>query len=96
MHHHQALALFRAAGDRRGQAKTLNNAGWVHILLGDHHQGLAHCEQALVLHRQVGDHRGEASTLESLGYAISETIRNQLAAISDRSPGTKDSAAAIT
>jgi tetratricopeptide (TPR) repeat protein len=68
-HHMQALALFRTVGDRRGQARALNNAGWLHALLGNHHEALAHCEQALALSREVGDRRSEACTLDSLGYA---------------------------
>jgi len=42
-HAQQALALFRAAGHRLGEAKALNAVGWCHTLLGEHEQAVVHC-----------------------------------------------------
>ena len=44
--------LYRAAGDRRGEASALNGVGWCHARLGDYQQALAYCRQALALHRR--------------------------------------------
>jgi len=68
-HARQALALVGDAGDHAGQAQALNDIGWYHAQLGDHHQALTHCQQALTLHRALGDRRGEAQALDSAGYA---------------------------
>jgi DNA-binding SARP family transcriptional activator len=64
-----SLTLFRAAGQRVGQAIALNAVGWCHAHLGDHHRALERCRRALALLRRFGDRVGEADTLDSLGYA---------------------------
>jgi tetratricopeptide (TPR) repeat protein len=51
----QALALYRLAGDRAGQATALNAIGWHHAHLG---------EPA----KELGDRHGVAVTADSLGY----------------------------
>ena len=67
-HDEQALALYRAAGHRCGQATALNAIGWHRAHLGEVEQARPFCEQALTLHRLNGDRQGAAATLDSLGY----------------------------
>jgi DNA-binding SARP family transcriptional activator/tetratricopeptide (TPR) repeat protein len=62
-----ALAHFRAAGDRRGQALATNNIGWFLTLLGEHEQALPYCEQALTLDQEYGDEFNQAGSWDSLG-----------------------------
>ncbi|WP_232838820.1 AfsR/SARP family transcriptional regulator [Streptomyces geranii] len=73
----RSLALLRAhdgpgADDRRlrtATASALNSVGWCHVLLGQHREGLDHCEQALALHEQLGDDIHAAHTWDSIGHA---------------------------
>ena len=64
-----ALSLFRAAGDRQGEAAALAAIGWVHLASGEDRQGLDYSHQALALFRALGDQRGEARALERVGWA---------------------------
>jgi tetratricopeptide (TPR) repeat protein len=68
-HAEQSLRLYRAAGNRFGEADALNQVGWEHARLGGYQRALEFCEQALALHREMADRPGEAVTLDSLGYA---------------------------
>jgi len=68
VHDEQALALYREAGHRCGQATALNAIGWHRAHLGEAQQALPFCEQALALHRLNGDRQGAATTVDSLGY----------------------------
>ncbi len=60
-------AHVRHAGDRGGEAATLNNLGLVYDVWGDRQQALAYYNQALPIVREVGDRGGEAATLNNLG-----------------------------
>lgn len=64
-----ALALYRAAGHRQGQAKALNAVGWCRAQLGDHAGALALCTLAVDLFRECDDRDGLANSWQSLGYA---------------------------
>jgi tetratricopeptide (TPR) repeat protein len=68
-HTPQALALARAAGNRRAQATALGNIGWFYALVGDPHQALTHCEQALALKQDISARHLESAVLDSIGYA---------------------------
>ncbi len=68
-HAQQALLLYLAAGQRRGEANALNNLGWHHAHLGGYQEALDYCGQALALHRELADRPGEAATLDTIGYA---------------------------
>ena len=63
----QALALFRAVGDRSGEAGTLNDIGRVYLDLGEKQKALDQYGQALPLFRAVGDRHGEAGVLNNTG-----------------------------
>jgi len=63
----QALTLFRAVGDRLGEANTLQAIGDVHNFRKDMDAALDTYQQALTLFRAVGDRLGEANTLQAIG-----------------------------
>jgi tetratricopeptide (TPR) repeat protein len=62
-----ALAAARTAGDRQGQAWTLNQLGIVQELTGDYPAAAASLTQALQLSRDLDDRRGQAWALHQLG-----------------------------
>jgi DNA-binding SARP family transcriptional activator/tetratricopeptide (TPR) repeat protein len=64
----RSLALFRAAGNRHGQVRALNNVGYSHAELGAHDLAVASFLEALDLSRELGDPDGRATTLDSLGF----------------------------
>jgi DNA-binding SARP family transcriptional activator len=68
-HAEEALTLYRAARDKTGEAKALNDVGWCHALLGNYRQTLEYCQQALVLHCRAGNTRERVGDLHSLGFA---------------------------
>ena len=61
-----ARELYRAAGDRGGEATTLNNIGFVYSDLGEKQTALDYYNQALPLSRAVEDRGGEANTLTNM------------------------------
>jgi tetratricopeptide (TPR) repeat protein len=65
----QSLPLFRAVGDRSGEATTLSNIGQVYSELGEKQKALEYYNQSLPLSRAVGDRIGEAVTLNNIGVS---------------------------
>jgi len=65
--YHKALALYRKATDRNGEAETLNSIGGIHWSLGEMREALENFNEALPLRRAVGDRRGEAVALNNIG-----------------------------
>ncbi|HLL75923.1 MAG TPA: CHAT domain-containing protein [Pyrinomonadaceae bacterium] len=63
----EALRLFRAASDPRGEIITLEIAGTVEAATGDAQKALAHFDELLKLQRAAKDRRGEATTLGRTG-----------------------------
>jgi CHAT domain-containing protein/tetratricopeptide (TPR) repeat protein len=63
-----ALAMFRAAGDREGEAAALAEIGWVHMANGENNRALEISEQAAELFRAVGDRGGEARSLRVVAW----------------------------
>lgn len=63
----RALELFRAAGDRKGEAVTLGLIGNCYKHLGDFPRSLDLLQQALSIKREIGDRLEEATTLSHLG-----------------------------
>ncbi|MEG3923280.1 CHAT domain-containing tetratricopeptide repeat protein [Microcoleus sp. D3_18a_C4] len=76
----EALKLYRAIRDHRGEALTLNNIGKIYGLLGEYKKALEYYSQSLPLFRAIGDHRGEAHTLTTLGnlYGVLGQIQKAL------------------
>lgn len=68
----EALALWRAAGDRSREIDTLNHLGVLHRTLGDHGRALSLYRQALALALEARDRHGEAKARNNLGVAYLE------------------------
>ncbi|WP_178134958.1 AfsR/SARP family transcriptional regulator [Phytohabitans houttuyneae] len=66
-HARQALTLYRAAGNRSGQAHALNNACQAQLFIGAHDEALRHGEQALTIFQETGNTNSEAYTWDTLG-----------------------------
>ncbi|MFN7201387.1 MAG: tetratricopeptide repeat protein, partial [Aphanizomenon sp.] len=75
----EARLLYRAVGDRRGEATTLNNIGAVYDALGEKQKALDFYNQALPIRRAVGDRRGEAITLNNIGGVYDDLGEKQKA-----------------
>jgi CHAT domain-containing protein/Tfp pilus assembly protein PilF len=71
-YYNQALPLFRAIGDREGEATTLISIGAIYSDLGETSRALDYYNQALPLTRAVGDRKGEATTLTNIGKVYSD------------------------
>ena len=65
----EALALYRAAGDRSREAYSLNDLALGYQKLGEMQKSLEFLKQVLLLDRASGDHRGEAYSLTNIGVA---------------------------
>jgi tetratricopeptide (TPR) repeat protein len=63
----QALALFRAIGDRRSEGAALNNLGIVSGQQGDYAQAGGYFEAALSIFCQIGARLNETNALGNLG-----------------------------
>ena len=68
----RALALYQAAGDRRGEAVTLGLIGNCHKRFGDFPKALDYLGRALALKRETGDRLEEGKTLSHLGLVYWE------------------------
>jgi tetratricopeptide (TPR) repeat protein len=64
----QALDLFRAVGDRLGEANTLKAIGDVQRFKDENEAALDSYRQALDLFRAIGSRLGEANTLQAIGF----------------------------
>jgi tetratricopeptide (TPR) repeat protein len=65
----ESLQLWRAVGERRVEAITLNNIGFVYHSLGEKRKALDFYTQALPLFRAVSDRSEEAKTLNNISLA---------------------------
>ena len=63
----EALKLYRRAGDRRGEAETINNIGEIYYNLGEKQKALETTTEALPIFRAAGDRGGEAVALHNIG-----------------------------
>lgn len=70
-----ALALMRAAGDRLGQAKTLNNLAVTNVRLGRYDAALEAFDRTLALHTADRQRPGIALALNNLGHT--HTLKGQ-------------------
>jgi CHAT domain-containing protein len=63
----QALKLFRATQDRRGESAALGNLGIAYKALGNYAQAIEYQEQSLAIDRALKNRRGEGDALGNLG-----------------------------
>jgi predicted ATPase len=66
----EALALYRALGDERGQANVLWGMGNKRYFQGDPRAGIAQLDEALAIYRRVGDRTMEAWALHMKGAGL--------------------------
>jgi DNA-binding winged helix-turn-helix (wHTH) protein/tetratricopeptide (TPR) repeat protein len=71
-HLDQALAAFRAVGDRRNEAKILNNYGYLRRLQGRMDDAEPLHLQSLEIRREIGDHVGQGLVLGMLSTVYAE------------------------
>src|SRR5262245_2476174 len=72
----EALSLWTAVSDGKGQTKALSSIVEVCYALGEHRQALNYLNQSLLLQRALKDQGGEATTLKDIGViyaALGET-----------------------
>ncbi|PZO45580.1 MAG: hypothetical protein DCF14_24835, partial [Phormidesmis priestleyi] len=71
----QALGIYRQtkdrSGDRKNQAVTLNDIGFIYSSLGQYPKALEYYQQALAIRKQIGDRVGEGTTLNNIGFIYS-------------------------
>jgi len=79
-----ALSAARRAGDRPGQAGTLDELGLLQQLRGDYPAATATLAQAAALYGDLGDERSQAHALNHLGLVHQDTGDYQGAAASHR------------
>jgi DNA-binding SARP family transcriptional activator len=72
----QALAIYRAIGDQRGQAQAANNLAFSYRSLQRYEEAVVALLDALELQRQVGRRYGEGLALCNLGEAYLELGRH--------------------
>jgi tetratricopeptide (TPR) repeat protein len=68
-HARRACELFRATGNRLGEALALGDMAWDYNLLGQADQAITCCLRALEIFRETGESGLTASILDSLGLA---------------------------
>jgi len=66
----EALRLYRAIEDRRGEANTLLRLGETHFTLGQYLPATQFYRQTLEIMQVIGDRAGEAKVLDNLGNAF--------------------------
>jgi len=64
----EAVALYRTAKYRTGEAIGLNAIGYVYARLDEKSQALDYYQQALTIVHAIGDRGGEAATLNNIGH----------------------------
>ncbi len=77
-HYVQALKIYKAIGNKRGEGNACNNLGNVYLNLGDYPQAIKYYEEALQIAKDIGDKAGEVSALIGLGtdyYALGNYSR---------------------
>jgi CHAT domain-containing protein len=75
----EALPLYRAVGDSRKEAVTLNNIGYIYSALGENQKALDYYNQSLPLIRATGGKAGEAVTLNNIGAIYNASGEKQKA-----------------
>jgi CHAT domain-containing protein/Tfp pilus assembly protein PilF len=75
----KALPLYRAAGDRVGEARTLNNLGLLSNYLGENEKALDYFSQGLLLTRAIKNHFSEGVSLNNIGRVYYELGQKQKA-----------------
>jgi len=75
----EALAGFRASGNRNGEANVLNNIGKIYGDMADWQHALEHYRQALPIWREVKSVQREGITLHNIGVTLTNASDPQRA-----------------
>ncbi len=67
----EALSLYRAVGDKSGEANAMNHIGVIYSSLSENQKALDFMNQSLPIYRAIGDKLGEAATLGNIGSRYS-------------------------
>ncbi|MEV1175882.1 tetratricopeptide repeat protein, partial [Nonomuraea sp. NPDC049784] len=65
-----ALELFQQAGDVVGEARALNNSGWLRAQIGEYDDALADCRRAQRLLADLGYAQGEGHAWDSVAHVL--------------------------
>lgn len=77
----EAQSSWRAAGERRQEARALASVAGVYISLGDYAAAVGKYEAAAVLFEQLGLDREEAAARENIGWLCYESLRDAARAL---------------
>ncbi|WP_101789472.1 AfsR/SARP family transcriptional regulator [Nonomuraea indica] len=66
----RARKLFRQAGDAVGEARALNNTGWLRARIGEYDQALADCRRAQRILAELGYAQGEGHAWDSIAHVL--------------------------
>lgn len=75
----EALPLYRAVGDKKGEASTVHDIGEIYDNLGEKQKAHEYYKQALSIRRELGYKRGEAHLLNDIGWIYSALNENRKA-----------------
>ena len=67
LHGEHSLAMYRKAGDRRGEGRILANLGSLHVSLGHMADAVKYVEESLAIHQEVDDRVSENIAHGNLG-----------------------------
>jgi len=68
----EALPIYRAIGERVGEANCIKSLGDVHMRLSELPEARARYDEALPIYRAIGERVGEANCIQSLGELSAE------------------------
>lgn len=80
----EALQLYRAAADRKGEAATLNILASGYQSAGEKQKSLDHYDQLLQLCKATGNRQGQADALHSLGTVYNSPDQNSVPGTAER------------
>ena len=66
------LECARRAGDRYGEAMSLNSLSDIYHFRGDHDRSVAYCEEALTIFVELDDHPGQVGMHTNMGTSLAE------------------------
>ena len=75
----EAVAYWKAAGEKREEANGLRIIGEVYHLLGNAHKALGYFSQARQLSNELGDQKGESEALNGIGSVYLQLGENEKA-----------------
>jgi tetratricopeptide (TPR) repeat protein len=78
-YYQQGYVSRHEAGDKWGEAGSLDNIGFTYFKLKDYDQAIHYCDQSLTISRSTDDKRSQANALIHLAEIYSQTNNAKLA-----------------